>query len=448
MLRNLRKRYFLFGNPDDLRQFVVEFKNMKLYMKFLYTLILIFLTLAGNINAQWSKVNSLSQNSLNDLFIEGNNFYVSSTQGGFYRSTDAGAAWTAINTNLTGDALRAYQIVKIETNLWAATVDGVYKSTNNGDTWVKKSNGMVIGGGANNLFAFSVYLNNGNLYSGTHAGLYRSTDGGENWVITNVNIQHTNIHSFAFHNNILFAGRDAINTPILYKSTDNGLSWTTISIWNNFPLGVICFWNEPGKLFAGTGHGMWLSTNNGANWETRSDGLGSDPYVSSLVKTGSTMIGTLKFGGSGVYKTTNDGVNWTDITDNLPFLSTIDRILIHDNTVYIATSNGVWKRPLSDIVTGVTISGSTIPREYKLEQNYPNPFNPATNFEFRIADFGFVTLKVYDMQGKEIRTIVSENLKAGVYKASFDGSRLSSGVYYYELTAGNFKETRKMLLVK
>lgn len=83
-----------------------------------------------------------------------------------------------------------------------------------------------------------------------------------------------------------------------------------------------------------------------------------------------------------------------------------------------------------------------------MSQNYPNPFNPVTNLEFGISDLGFVSLKVYDILGKEIITLVNEKLSPGNYKVEFDGSGLTSGVYFYRLTVGEFTDTKRMMLVK
>jgi hypothetical protein len=91
---------------------------------------------------------------------------------------------------------------------------------------------------------------------------------------------------------------------------------------------------------------------------------------------------------------------------------------------------------------------SEIPSGFSLSQNYPNPFNPVTDVGFRIADFGFVSLRIYDITGKEVAVLVNENLKAGTYKYSFDATGLNSGVYFYRLTAGEFSETKKMVLIK
>jgi hypothetical protein len=105
---------------------------------------------------------------------------------------------------------------------------------------------------------------------------------------------------------------------------------------------------------------------------------------------------------------------------------------------------------------GINQLSTEIPEQYSLLQNYPNPFNPITHFEFRIADFGLVTLTVYNSIGEEIQTIVNEELSPGTYKADFDGSNLPSGVYFYRLEAFDpstplrvtFTQTKKMVLIK
>jgi len=86
--------------------------------------------------------------------------------------------------------------------------------------------------------------------------------------------------------------------------------------------------------------------------------------------------------------------------------------------------------------------------EIYLKQNYPNPFNPTTNIKYQIANKKLVILKIYDILGKEIETLVNERQSPGVYEVTFDGSALSSGVYFYKLTADNYSETKKLVLIK
>jgi hypothetical protein len=88
------------------------------------------------------------------------------------------------------------------------------------------------------------------------------------------------------------------------------------------------------------------------------------------------------------------------------------------------------------------------PEEFSLLQNYPNPFNPVTNFKFQIVKPGLVTLKIYDILGKEVSTIVNEELEAGYYSYRWDGSKLASGIYFYRITAGGYTEVKKMLMIK
>lgn len=99
-------------------------------------------------------------------------------------------------------------------------------------------------------------------------------------------------------------------------------------------------------------------------------------------------------------------------------------------------------------VTGIGNIGKDVPTSFKLSQNYPNPFNPVTNIQFSIPENSFATLMVYDYLGREIQTLFSGLKTAGTYEISFNGSTLSSGVYYYKLTTDKFTETKKMILAK
>ena len=83
-----------------------------------------------------------------------------------------------------------------------------------------------------------------------------------------------------------------------------------------------------------------------------------------------------------------------------------------------------------------------------MAQNYPNPFNPATSITYQVPEISFVTLKVYDLIGREITTLISEEKPAGIYEVEFEGSGLPSGIYFYQLRAGDFIEIQKMLLLK
>ena len=97
---------------------------------------------------------------------------------------------------------------------------------------------------------------------------------------------------------------------------------------------------------------------------------------------------------------------------------------------------------------GVNPSGATVPNVYSLSQNYPNPFNPSTKINFAIPKQGLVTLKIYDVLGREVRTLVNEVKSAGSYTVDFNASEFSSGVYFYRIQANDFIDVKRMLLVK
>jgi hypothetical protein len=98
--------------------------------------------------------------------------------------------------------------------------------------------------------------------------------------------------------------------------------------------------------------------------------------------------------------------------------------------------------------TSSNIETNLIPERFSLDQNYPNPFNPSTKISWQSPVSGHQTLKVFDVLGNEVATLVDEYKEAGKYEATFDASKLSSGIYFYKLQSGNFVETKKMILMK
>jgi hypothetical protein len=91
---------------------------------------------------------------------------------------------------------------------------------------------------------------------------------------------------------------------------------------------------------------------------------------------------------------------------------------------------------------------SQTPTSFEISQNYPNPFNPSTSIQFKIPENSFVTLKVYNVLGKEVATLLNEEKNAGLYEVTFDATDFSSGIYFYKIEAGNFVATKKMILMK
>jgi hypothetical protein len=120
-----------------------------------------------------------------------------------------------------------------------------------------------------------------------------------------------------------------------------------------------------------------------------------------------------------------------------------------DNSVYVVGGNtaGATAR-LSQPITSISNYGNSNSENFWLGNSYPNPFNPTTNIKFNVAKLSDVNISVYDIMGREVQTLVNKRLQPGTYDVLFEGSSLNSGVYFYRLKAGNYSETKKMLLVK
>lgn len=154
---------------------------------------------------------------------------------------------------------------------------------------------------------------------------------------------------------------------------------------------------------------------------------------------------------------TEDGIK-SVITDQYPMYNSVFRCYRYTSGHPALRSKSLTKKGTitgrtpqyyksGDILAGVA-SGSSMPGGYSLSQNYPNPFNPATAISYTVPQGGLVKMKVYDVLGREVMTLVSEEKPAGSYQIIFNGNGLSSGIYYYKMNTGEFVQTRKMILCK
>ena len=183
--------------------------------------------------------------------------------------------------------------------------------------------------------------------------------------------------------------------------------------------------------------------------------------IANMVKLIDTAYGGTASGTAGGYRpyvyrlpAPTDTIKWTNVASNW---ASTQGYAVGENLRYTnvsLTTAGTDGKALGDLnwfpeqLTGVSQSPNSVPLQFALNQNYPNPFNPSTNIEFSIRTTGFTTLKVFDLLGREVATLVSELKSPGTYTALFDASKLSSGIYFYTLKVGNFTATKKMLLVK
>ncbi len=222
------------------------------------------------------------------------------------------------------------------------------------------------------------------------------------------------------------------------------MTWTRIQYLNWQNLSVI---TKDNTILAGLPGGCIRSTNNGFSWIPSYDIDGS---VFSMIIKGNRIIAGINSGNNssqGISMTTNLGVNWMTKGEGLNYK---DIYFVSANDEYIFAGSrfyGIWRRPLSEMV-GVENISAEVPAGFSIKQNYPNPFNPTTNIEFNVPKSSDIRIKVYDLQGREVQTLVNERLNAGGYKVNFNGSSLNSGVYFYSLITQGFSDTKRMLLLK
>jgi hypothetical protein len=150
------------------------------------------------------------------------------------------------------------------------------------------------------------------------------------------------------------------------------------------------------------------------------------------------------------------GINFFDST-NIPVGDLRDNEAGVGDNHMISLSSYLWYAEVQDtfgtmgfrdFTTGVKNITNELPTAYVLEQNYPNPFNPVTRINFSIPAEGFVSLDIYNSIGQKVASLVNENKTAGSYEVNFDAAKLSSGIYFYKISSGNFTETKKMILMK
>lgn len=179
-------------------------------------------------------------------------------------------------------------------------------------------------------------------------------------------------------------------------------------------------------------------------------------YVSTSIVTSITVSNNKAYLGVSSNMGSKSGVEVVDITNaanpnKVGFYTCLDYsydISVSGDYIYLCSGSDGLNVLKYVIPTSVDRNEDFLPKAYVLDQNYPNPFNPITKISYELAMSGFVTLKVYDILGKEVATLINEEKPIGTYEATFKASNLPSGIYFYKLQAGSFIETKKMILIK
>lgn len=432
--------------------------------KIINILTLLICTLSIYSQSGWFTQNSNSSNFLRSIYaVDDNNCWVLNM--GSYgdtiqilRTTNGGQNWNnLVNLNLNISPQVLYFTNTI-TGFMAglAPVGGkgvIFATSNSGINWslkyespqnyiffrdlffVNSSTGWCVGGA---LIDDGIVLN--------------TTNGGVNWTVQ-INGLLFALQSVHFFNNT--SGWTVGSNGICYKTTNAGANWiqnhTGFGMGNHFA--KVQFANaNTGWILENDQGKVLITTNGGSNWLSSQFNT-DERYIDLHFVNANTgwIVGTSYQNFNGIIKkTTNTGTNWHIQYSGVPNSpSPNDVHFINATTGWTAGSDGIiLKTTNGGAPIGIHIISSEIPSQFEIHQNYPNPFNPVTNIEFDISKTSVVKLIVYDILGKEVAVLVNEELKAGEFSVDWNAITYPSGIYLYKITAGEYSETRKMVLIK
>jgi len=357
--------------------------------------------------------------------------YASSQNGGLMRSTNGGSSFTSATSGLDlayTNWSTPWVLDKNNPSILYCGTYKIHKSTNRAVSWTAISPDLANGHVVNLGTITTVDVSKSNpsvVYCGTDdANVWVTTNGGTNWTKINSGLPYRWVTRVSVH-------PDSAN---------------------------VCYVSLSGYKVDSTGSHIFRTVNYGSTWTSIKGNLPDAPVNDIIIdpdRNGTLYIGT----DIGVMTTTNFGVNWTTLGTGFPTYVPVHDLTFHKPTgKLIAWTHG--RSALSTtILTGVSNNGQNIPNKFSLSQNYPNPFNPATKIKFDIqnnplsrgvggARGVWTQLKVYNITGREIQTLVNEQLKPGTYEVTFDAGNLPSGIFFYKLQAGEFIQTKKMIILK
>jgi len=408
-------------------------------MKKLYFFIVLILGFCFNANAQWELQYTGYVNTLHGVTFESNSGVglAVGEQGRILKTDDGGYFWWSVNLTI-GTFFKPVKYTNSTTLFTGGYLGYMARSTNGGDSWsqVTSPTTMQING-------ISFVDANTGFITGYSGLLMKTVNGGLNWSISWLPYTMLDIHMFNATTGIVCGSGGNI-----LKTTDGGATWTPryTNPPQSFDLNGMSFLNANTGIIVGNSGTILKTTNAGNTWK-----LADTVHLTynSLFRVSYPAANRITcVGGAGTVLTSTDGGNsWTQqyagttaILYAVHFRDANNGCAVGEGGVIITTTNGgsVFVNPIS----------TEVPDKYSLKQNYPNPFNPVTKIRFDVKKDEMVSLKVYDMLGKEVVTLVNNRLKPGTYETTYNGTREKSGVYFYRLMTESYSETKKMILVK
>ena len=345
-----------------------------------------------------------------------------------FATTNGGANWILTST-VNSYSSAAY----VSQNTFFAAGNILAKSTDGGFNWT-----AVLTGSIGTLYSVQFTSPDTGFVLSDNGNLFKTVNGGLNWIAYPTSISApTDMH---FANSL--TGFICRNIGQPFMTTNGGLNWSVMNTGISAQLLRIHFINA-NTGFIGSDNNICKTTNAGVNWIITP--------LSSLNSFRGIYFKNQMTGYAGgpntVYKTTNSGTNWFQL--QMPMTDDFTAFSFPSNdTGYVSTVSGYVHKTITGGVSFININPGIVPENYSLMQNFPNPFNPVTNIQFQVASSKFIKLVVYDLFGREVKTLVNEYKQAGTYQVNFNAEGLSSGIYFYKMTAGDFSETKKLVLIK
>jgi hypothetical protein len=296
------------------------------------------------------------------------------------------------------------------------------------------------------------------IYAGLSSFLIKSNNGGYSWMYDSLATDYyTFLKLCPFNDQILFSqGEDSnTNRDVLYKSVDGGNTYypvdSTQSWWYYYT--SIEFDADSLHVFAISwryprGYSCLISDDLGDSWNIRCSDSSSLRLAVDPGQSGMVYLAT----GSRIAVSSDYGHRFTDyVVLNRPVVGMYKKPAT--DLLYVATTKDIFEISPRGVVSIKSLPVAIEPQskpilsDFKLYQNYPNPFNPTTTITFDLPESGPVALKVYNILGEEVSTLLSASLHSGFYEHKWDGSNFASGIYLYRLQVGNYVETKKMVLI-
>jgi hypothetical protein len=377
------------------------------------------------------------------------------------RTTNGGVNWTTLNSPPPPDIYCVW--ARSENDIFIG--DGgpnarIARTTNGGTSWATVYSFPTGATFVNGI----VFMRNNNMIGVAEsdppaangpAGWARTTDGGATWTpVTSISCGQFQAYNSVVIIDANFFGCGSGSLASIVFTTNGGTSWTcqSLGITGNF---VSAFAFKENKLNGVAATSTSLpniarTTNGGTSWSSQN--IGSPPTAISRAQWvyGTDVVYVTGTTGLGVRRSLNGGATWTLMTSELSGIKHFDYFRDGNGVIHlyaVCTDQSIMRCRDSSLV-GLDPNNQNVPAEYSLEQNYPNPFNPVTNIKYSLPKASNVTLKIYDVLGNEVLTVVSSYQGAGNYVETVDASSLASGAYFYKLTAGSFTDSKKMIVVK